>query len=1098
MLAAGASTTKFSGVVNAKAVAITGAFGVALAVVGVASVREFAKFDDAMAKSLAIMGDVSDVMRKDLSDAAREVGRATSFTATQAGEAFFFLASAGLTAQQSLAAMPQVATFAQAGMFNLALATDLLTDAQSALGLTVDDTAQNIENMARVSDVLVKANTLANATVEQFSRALTTKAGAALRAVNKDLEEGVAVLAVFADQGIKGELAGTRLAIVLRDLQTKAIVNRKEFARLNVEVFDSEGVMRNFADIIEDLEGALEGASDETRKSTLLNLGFSDRSISALQATLGFSKELREYETRMRTAGGITQEVADKNLDSLTEQFGLLGSEIADVAIGIGEKLEPSIRSLVEGMIGLFAIMRGKVAEIEDDSIFTVIDVLSRTNVESLEKSEGAVKRLRDAMRSVIGVQIGVAIKKLTDDQLRIVQNGLEQQIKLSDEGSRLNDQLIRKLELVNELLNERFRIQSTGPVPFTTGPETGAVFGPGLNEEAARAAAAAAASAITEGQVSVRERAQEIVAAGTVTLVDNARAALQDFLDEAVEAGDLTNEKVKEAIESLEANIRVLELSEPVERELKEIDRALKDAFDEESLAPIAGSLAELEQQLIDMVGEFPESSVQRGRIIGLLDRVRDKRRAVSKDFFAIRDKEMKGEADAHKRRLKQIEDERKARIKAAKDIEKSQRESQQNIRNLVQDISNGVGAVINLGQAFGFMSDETARALSSVVDLGAGIGRIAAGDILGGGLQAAKGLTGLFVGGGAGANTLEANTRALERLTRSVDQQASLLGRTAGGDIQAAIDTLLRFRQTEIGRRGVTTAFDIVNLEELGFGIRNVIEQAKKLGITFASETSVTFAELDAALRALSAISIEQAFEGFAGQLNAMRIEMELMDQVDPQTRLEKLRELFLEFTNLPKFTKAFLRNADLTTAAGRAQFEQQLRDIFAGIRSGALGVGALGQLNIDEFIQAILDMEKAVDDLDGAVTDTGQTQQIAVQRTVTEVTSLRLVSLINADVFFNEQTAQNTAQMVQLMGGRVGFDAPTIEPPDFVRAAGAAGVEINIEVHVHLSDGVSVENAREIGTQIGDTIADRIDNELGDRLREGERVGGGIVTE
>ena len=54
-------------------------------------------------------------------------------SAKQAAEAYFYLASAGKTAAQSVALMPTVAKFATAGNFELALATDLLTDAQSAL-----------------------------------------------------------------------------------------------------------------------------------------------------------------------------------------------------------------------------------------------------------------------------------------------------------------------------------------------------------------------------------------------------------------------------------------------------------------------------------------------------------------------------------------------------------------------------------------------------------------------------------------------------------------------------------------------------------------------------------------------------------------------------------------------------------------------------------------------------------------------------------------------------------------------------------------------------------------------------------------------------
>jgi TP901 family phage tail tape measure protein len=325
------------------------AVGAGLAAIGAVSVREFAKFDAAMQKSVAIMGDVSDTLRKDMSDAARQVAKTTTFSAEQAAESYFFLASAGLDATASIAAMPKVAAFAQAGMFDMALATDLLTDAQSALGMVIrDDAVANMEQMVRLSDVMVKANTLANASVEQFSRALTTKAGAALRAVNKDVEEGVAVLAAFADQGIKGELAGTQFSIVLRDLTTKALQNEDAFRRFNVRVFDADGNMRNMADIVGDLEGALDGMSDATAKATLLQMGFSDKSLGALMALMGTSEQIRIYEAALRDAGGTTDEVAGKQLQTFTAQMSLLKSLFQDAAIEVGSALVPALSRIVE------------------------------------------------------------------------------------------------------------------------------------------------------------------------------------------------------------------------------------------------------------------------------------------------------------------------------------------------------------------------------------------------------------------------------------------------------------------------------------------------------------------------------------------------------------------------------------------------------------------------------------------------------------------------------------------------------------------------------------------------------------------------------
>ena len=241
--------------------ALAGATAVGIA----ASVNEFAKFDGALNQSLAIMGDVTDTMRGEMSDAARQVAKTTTFSAEQAAESFFFLASAGLDAEQSVAALPQVAAFAQAGMFDMATATDLATDAQSALGLASDDAQENLDNLTRVTDVFVKANTLANTSVEQLATALTTKAGTALTNVGKDVEEGAAALAVFADQGIKGERAGTLLTNTIFGLTDRVEAVPERFEELGISIFDASGNLNNFADISESFTGALSEMTTEKK-----------------------------------------------------------------------------------------------------------------------------------------------------------------------------------------------------------------------------------------------------------------------------------------------------------------------------------------------------------------------------------------------------------------------------------------------------------------------------------------------------------------------------------------------------------------------------------------------------------------------------------------------------------------------------------------------------------------------------------------------------------------------------------------------------------------------------------------------------------------
>ena len=326
--------------------AVAAAMGAASVGFAAASIRAFAEFDDAMTKSIAIMGKVSASTRKEMEKTAIELSTRTATSATKAAESFYFLASAGMNAQQAMGALPVVEQFAAAGAFDMAKATEYLADAHSAMGLRVNDATENIKNLVRVSDVLVEAANRSNASVQQFAEALTTKAAAALRNLNKTVEEGVAVLSVYADQGIKGALAGEKLAIVLRDTQTAARENAEAWRVMGVSAFDAQGSMLPIVEIVEGLETALEGMSDEAKAATFAMLGFNDRSVDAFKSLLGTSQKIREYQTALENAGGVTAKVAQVQLTSFSKQMQVMQNQINAAMIEIGEGMIPHLRSL--------------------------------------------------------------------------------------------------------------------------------------------------------------------------------------------------------------------------------------------------------------------------------------------------------------------------------------------------------------------------------------------------------------------------------------------------------------------------------------------------------------------------------------------------------------------------------------------------------------------------------------------------------------------------------------------------------------------------------------------------------------------------------
>jgi TP901 family phage tail tape measure protein len=369
-----ASLAGFGKIVGGLAAAATAA----VTGIAVKSISDFAKFDEKLNQSVAIMGDVSEAMRGDMADAARTVAKETTFSADQAAESFFFLASAGLDAEASIAAMPQVAKFAQAGMFDMATATDLATDAQSALGLGSKDAEENLANLTRVTDVFVRANTLANTSVEQLATAFTTKAGTALKTVGKDVEEGAAALALFADQGVKGEIAGTQLTNTIFGLTDRALKAPEAFDKLGISVFDTDGKMRNFADIADDLGGAFEGMTEEQKLAELGALGFSKQARAGVLMLTGQGDKIREYETALRDAAGFTEDVAAKQLLTPTAQFALLGSAMNDVSLEIGSVLGPALGNMAQALLPLIESLLPKITTFLEEKVVPAVENFSQ------------------------------------------------------------------------------------------------------------------------------------------------------------------------------------------------------------------------------------------------------------------------------------------------------------------------------------------------------------------------------------------------------------------------------------------------------------------------------------------------------------------------------------------------------------------------------------------------------------------------------------------------------------------------------------------------------------------------------------------------
>lgn len=175
-----------------------------------ASVQTGQTFDSAMAQVAATMGKTVDQLSNEtgtvqlewgefsgnLRDYAREMGANTQFSATEAAQALNYMALAGYDTQEAMSMLPNVLNLAAAGGMELATASDMITDAQTALGLSFEETTKMVDQMAVTSQ---KSNT----SVSQLGDAILT-IGAYARNVAGGTQELNTVLGALADNGIKG------------------------------------------------------------------------------------------------------------------------------------------------------------------------------------------------------------------------------------------------------------------------------------------------------------------------------------------------------------------------------------------------------------------------------------------------------------------------------------------------------------------------------------------------------------------------------------------------------------------------------------------------------------------------------------------------------------------------------------------------------------------------------------------------------------------------------------------------------------------------------------------------------------------------------
>ncbi|MBQ0054671.1 MAG: phage tail tape measure protein, partial [Synergistaceae bacterium] len=385
--AALAATTAAATAFAASSVAVGKEFDAAMSGVAATAGKTVDELNNEMVSTQLASGEFSGSLR----DLAKQLGSETSFSATQAAEALNYMALAGYNAQQSADMLPTVLNLAAAGDMELATASDMVTDAQSALGLSLDETKNMVDQMAMASS---KSNT----SVAQLGEAFLTVGGTAKNLSGGTTELSTA-LGILANSGIKGAEGGTALRNVILSLSAPTDKAAEALNALGVNAFDAEGNMRPLDDVFTDLNNSLEPLTQQEKTQALNNI-FNKVDLKSVEALMAGTEAWDDLAASIDNAAGAAGEMAETKMDNLAGDITKWQSALEGAQIAISDYLTPSIREFVQfGTEGLSQLTEA----INKGDINSVVESFGTILSDGVNKIIEATPMLIDAGMRIMG-----------------------------------------------------------------------------------------------------------------------------------------------------------------------------------------------------------------------------------------------------------------------------------------------------------------------------------------------------------------------------------------------------------------------------------------------------------------------------------------------------------------------------------------------------------------------------------------------------------------------------------------------------------------------------------------------------------------------
>lgn len=335
-------------------------------------------FEAQMKKVATIAGSIGTELDQLISK-ARELGAATTFSAKEVGEAMQYMAMAGWSTSEMLEGVQSTLNLAKIGSTDLGIASDILTDDLTALGMGANQAGD-------FADKLAATITRSNTDVVLFGESMK-QTGAVAGALGASMTDLSTSIGLMANAGIKGSKAGMSLKNLFTNMANPTDQMSAALEKLGMTADKSGSYLKTTADGCTDLEATVkslkEGTEGMTRsqKASLIATVAGKNALPGVMSLINASTE--EYNSLSEAIDNSTSTVAmfNENMSVL----GLSGKGATDAIQNMKQvfsdtELSATALGLSSKDLGFSISLLGDDSKVTKDNVEDLLDVIENMN----------------------------------------------------------------------------------------------------------------------------------------------------------------------------------------------------------------------------------------------------------------------------------------------------------------------------------------------------------------------------------------------------------------------------------------------------------------------------------------------------------------------------------------------------------------------------------------------------------------------------------------------------------------------------------------------------------------------------------------------